>query len=186
MAIQNNSFSPVTSVRFGAITLKDIWFNVNSMVLPTISLDPPQMNNRSGANVALAPDTTTYTDLTVDVILDKKWEVFDYVYSYFLQGINVENGKFSHYKTFELWAEIVDGEGNRVKKFNFHSCRLSEFTGFEMNPNDAEDTLQTMSLTFNVMYYTVEGLEHLYDEEQNLDPYNIYRSFNPDLSYRTE
>jgi len=164
MAIQNNSFSPVTSVRFGAVELKDIWFNVNSMVLPTISLDPPQMNTRAGANVAIAADTAVYTDLSVEIIIDKNWEVFDYVYSYFLQGLNVENGQFSHYKNFELWAEVVDGEGNRMKKFNFHSCRLMEFTGFEMNPNDPEDAHQTMSLTFNITYYTVDGLEHLYDD----------------------
>jgi len=134
------------------------------MVLPTISLDPPQMNGRAGANVAIAPDTAMYTELSVEIIIDKEWEVFDYVYSYFLQGLNVENGKFSHFKNFELWAEIVDGEGKVKKKFLFHSCRLTEFTGFEMNPNDPEDTQQTMTISFNVMYYSVKGLEHLYDE----------------------
>jgi len=60
--------------------------------------------------------------------------------------------------------EIVNGEGNKIKKFNFHSCRLTEFTGLEALPNSGEDELQVMSLTFNVEYYTVEGLEHLYDE----------------------
>jgi len=163
MAIQNNSFSTVTNIRFGAAELRDIWFNVNSIVLPTISLMPPEMNSRAGANVHIAPDTAQYTDLALELIIDKNWEVFDEVYSYFLQGLNVDNGKFSHYKKFELWVEIVDGEGNVMKKFNFHSCRLSEFTGFEVLPNDGEDALQTMSLTFNVMYYTVSGLEHLND-----------------------
>ena len=164
MAINNNSYSTITNIRFGAIELEGIWFNVNSMVLPTISLDPPQMNTRSGANVALAPDTAIYTDLSVEITLDKDWEAFDYVYSYFLQGLNVETGMFSHFKSFELWAEMVDGEGNTVKKFNFHSCRLSEFTGFQGNPNDAEDVHQTMQLTFNVMYYTVDKIEHMYDQ----------------------
>ncbi len=168
MAINNNSFSTVTNIRFGSLELKDLWFNVNSMMLPTISLDPPQMNVRAGANVALAPDTATYTDLSLDIIIDKDWEVFDYIYSYFLQGLNVENGKFSHYKRFELWAEIVDGSGKAVKKFNFHSCRLTEFSGLEVLPNDNEDRHQTITLTFNVMFYTVDGLEHLYDESPML------------------
>jgi len=163
MAIQNNSFSTVSNIRFGAVDLKDVWFNVNSMILPTISLAPPEMNTRAGANIHIAPDTAIYTDLSLEIILDKNWEVFDYVYSYFLQGLNVETGKFSHYKSFELWVEIVDGDGNPVKKFNFHSCRLSEFTGFETLPNSPEDEHQTMSLVFNVMYYSVDGLEHLYD-----------------------
>jgi len=166
MAIKNNSFSPVSSVRFGALDLKDIWFNVNSMTLPTISLDPPQMNGRAGASVALAPDTAVYTDLSIELTIDKEWETFDYIYSYFLQGINVENGKFSHYKRFELWVEFVDGSGEMVKKFNFHSCRLSEFSGLEVLPNSEDDSHQTLSLVFNVMYYTVDGINHLYDEPQ--------------------
>ena len=163
MSIQNNSYSTKTNIRFGSNDFKDVWFNVNSMILPTISFDPPQMNVRSGANVALAPDTAVYTDLSIEVIIDKNWEVFDYIYSYFLQGLNVENGKFSHYKKFELWLEFLTGEGKVTKKFNFHSCRLTEFTGLEALPNSGEDELQVMSLTFNVEFYTVEGLEHLYD-----------------------
>jgi len=166
MAINNNSYSTVSNIRFGAIELKDIWFNVNSMVLPTISLEPPQMNTRAGANIAIAPDTAMYTDLSFEIIIDKDWEVFDYVYSYFLQGLNVETGKFSHYKKFELWAEVVDGEGIVKKKFNFHSCRLTEFTGYQALPNTGEDELQVMTLTFNVMYYTVDKIEHLYDADK--------------------
>lgn len=155
MAIGNNSFSTVTNIRFGAVDLKDNWFNVTNMIFPTISLNPPEMNTRSGANITLAPDTCIYTDLTVDVIIDKDWKVFDDVYNYFLEGLNVESGTFSHYKKFELWAEMVDGEGNTVKKFNFHNCRLSEFTGFQALPNNGEDENQIMSLTFSVMYYTI-------------------------------
>jgi len=170
MAINSNSFSPVSSIRFGAIELKDVWFNVNNIVFPTISLDAPEMNSRAGANITIAPDTTIYTDLTVELIIDKDWEVFDYIYSYFLQGINVENGKFSHYKKFELWAEILDGEGKIKKKFNFHSCRLTEFTGLIAAPNTSEDDLQVLSISFNVMYYTVDKkyLKHIYDGVDNI------------------
>jgi hypothetical protein len=163
MAINNNSFSTVSNMRFGATELRDIWFNVSSITLPTISLAPPEMNTRAGANIHIAPDTAVYTDLSLEIIIDKEWEVFDVIYSYFLQGLDVEQGTFTHNKNFELWLEVVDGEGNRMKKFNFHSCRLSEFTGLESLPNTDADDHQTLSLIFNVMYYTVDGLEHKFD-----------------------
>jgi hypothetical protein len=163
MAIHNNSFSTVSNIRFGSNELRDIWFNVNSMELPSISISPPEMNTRAGANVALAADTAVFTDLSLEIIIDKEWEVFDYLYSYFLQGLNVETGTFSHYKNFELWAEVVDGEGNVKKKFNFHSCRLMEFSGVSALPNDGEDTLQVLTITFNCMYYTVDHLQHRFD-----------------------
>jgi hypothetical protein len=160
-----NSFSTVTNIRFGSSTLKDFWWNVSNIMLPTISLSPPEINSRAGANVALASDTATFTDLGVEVLIDKNWEAFDMIFSYFLEGLNVDTGTFSHFKKFELWADFVDGEGNIVKKINFHSCRLIDVSGLMMAPNDYEDTIQTMTLTFNCMYFTVEGLEYMGNTE---------------------
>jgi len=169
MAIQQsaNSFSTITNIRFGSNTVKDLWWNVKAVTLPTIALTPPEINTRAGSNVSLASDTATFTDLSIEVILDKGWETFDMIFSYFLEGLNVETGKFSHFKKFELWLEFVDGEGNVAKKFNFHSCSLLEITLPTIDTTDAEDTLLTLDLTFNVMYYTVENLQYLNNTEEN-------------------
>ena len=149
----NNSYSTSTSVRFGAKELPDTWWNVMSFEMPTISLDTPKFNSRPGATSAIAADTCTYTDFGVELILDKDWKIYDELYQYFLEGLNVENAKFSHQKKFELWIAFYDGKGKEVKKFWIHSARLLEFGGILATPNDAEDTQQTLALSFSILYF---------------------------------
>jgi hypothetical protein len=167
MAVQisANSFSTVTNIRFGSTTLKDFWWNVTSVVLPTISLAPPEINTRSGANIALAADTAVYSDLAVTLVIDKDWLAYDMIYSYFLEGLNVDTGKFSHFKDFDLWLEVLDGTGNVKKKFWFYSCRITDISGIIASPEDTEDTLQVLDVTFNVMYFKMDRPEYLLKTE---------------------
>ena len=173
MAIQvtANSFSTVTNIRFGAKTIPDFWWNCTSVVLPTISLSPPELNTRAGAMVNLAADTATYTDVIFSVVVDKDWLAYDMIYSYFLEGLDVETGKFSHYKKFDIWLEVLDGEGKVKKKFWFYDCRLTDFSGLIASPDDSEDTIQTMDVTFNVMYYKIDNPLYIGKTEGPLEKY---------------
>ena len=150
----SNSYSTGTNVRFGAKDIPGVWWNVNALEMPTISMDVPKFNTRAGAAAGIAPDTATYSDFSVEIILDKKWKVYNEVYEYFLEGLNVENAKFSHFKKFELWVEFVDGQGRVHKKFWLHSARLLDFGGLQVVPNDPDDTLQTLTLSFSILYFS--------------------------------
>jgi len=149
----NNSHATSTNIRFGSLDLPDLWWNVHAIEIPTITMDIPKNNSRAGTSATQAPDTCNFTDLTLELSIDKDWKVYKEVYQYFLEGINVENAKFSHFKKFELWVEFVDGKGETQQKFWFHSCRLQDFGGIVVSPNDPEDVTQTLSMTFSVMYY---------------------------------
>ena len=150
----NNSFSTSTNIRFGAGDMPNLWWNVHSVEIPTITMDPPKANSRAGTQASMAPDSCSFTELSVELSIDKDWKTYRDVYDYFLEGLNVENAKFSHYKKFELWLEFVDGKGHAQQKFWFHSCRLMDFGGIVVAPNDAEDSVQTLTITFSVMYYS--------------------------------
>jgi len=154
----NNAIATTTNIRFGSLEFPELWWNVNAIEIPTISLDTPRHNTRAGASSTMAADTCTYTDLNLEIILDKEWKTYDEIYDFFLEGLNVETAKFSHYKKFELWVEFVDGQGQVRKKFLFHSCRLQELGGIIAAPNDDEDTPQVLSLGFSILYYTHDKL----------------------------
>jgi hypothetical protein len=152
----NNSFQTVTNVRFGAKDLEDLWWNAQSFELPTITLTVPQNNTRAGALVSQGTDTVNYSDFSVQVILDKEWKVFDELYQYFVEGVNVETGKFAHNKKFELWVEFTNSNNEIYKKFFLHSCRLLDFGGIRVDTTSAEDDLQVLTLSFNILYYSYE------------------------------
>ena len=157
MAIGNTSFATVTNVRFGSSEMKDVWWNAQDISIPNISMNAPRTNSRAGATAHTAPDTAVYGDLGVTFILDKEWKVYDSIYNYFLEGLNVENGKFSFFKTFDLWCEFVDGNGEVRKKFFFKSCRLTDFQGLQVTAVNDEDELQVLEVNFSVLYYSHFG-----------------------------
>ena len=148
MALSSTSFSTVSNVQFGSIELPNVWVNSQTFSLPTITLSPPKMNTRSGAMVALASDTVEYEDLTVDIILDKEWKVWNDLYQYFLNGLNVEEGTFLKENVFDTWIEFFDGNGKSVKKFMFYKCRLVSFGDINLSTMDSEDELNNLSLSF--------------------------------------
>jgi hypothetical protein len=88
--------------------------------------------------------------------MDKDWKAFDEVYTHFLEGLSVETGKFTHYKFFDLWAEMVDINGKSIKKFWFYNCRLTDISGLSISPVDFDDSIITFSVTFEILYYTYE------------------------------
>ena len=154
MALGNNSFTTVSNIRFGSAEMMKIWWNVQEINLPSMTFQGPNIGGRAGAQINLASDSVDYGELTLSVILDKDWKVYDEIYDYFLEGLNVETGKFSHYKKFELWVEFVDGKGQVKRRFWFHDCRLSSFDGLLVTTKEDEDSNQVMSLTFDYLYYT--------------------------------
>ncbi len=152
MALSATSFSTVSNIQFGSIDLQNVWVNSQTFSLPSISLAPPKMNTRSGAMVALASDTVEYDDLTVDIILDKEWKVWNDLYKHFLDGLNVEEGTFLKENVFDTWIEFYDGNGKSVKKFMFYKCRLLSFGDINLSTMDSEDELNNLSLSFTFDY----------------------------------
>ena len=121
MAVNNNSFSANTNIEFGSKQMPDVWFNAQSIIIPSMSFSPPKVSGRTGVQINLAPDNVTYTDLVIDVILDKDWVIYDAIYAYFMEMMNVETGRFTP-KTMDIWTDIKNGKGEVVKKFWYYNC----------------------------------------------------------------
>ena len=166
MSLSQNSFSTVSNIMFGSAELPNVWVNSQTFSLPTISLSPPKMNTRSGAMVALASDTVEYEDLTVDIILDKNWKVWNDLYKYFLDGLNVEQGSFLKENVFDTWIEFFDGEGKSVKKFMFYKCRLLSFGDINLSTMDAEDEQNNLNLSFTFDY--MEDMEITFKKQEQI------------------
>ncbi len=153
----NNSYTTSTNITFGSDELKETWWFAQTFSLPGLSMSPPQVNNRSGAMVNLAPDVVDYGELSMDVLLDKEWKVYDSLYAYFIKRLNVETGTFEKYKQFDLWVEFHNGEGTKTKKFWFYKCRMTNFGDLTLDTQDPEDTLNTFTMSFVFDYFDFEN-----------------------------
>lgn len=148
MSINNNSFSTSSNIRFGSKALENMWWNAQTFSLPSISLEPPRHNTRAGAMVNLASDTVTFGDLSIEVILDKEWKVYDAIYQHFVQGLNVEHADFEKEDSFDIWLDFYNGAGEAVKRFWFYKCRITEFGGIDVSTTDPEDEHNTFNISF--------------------------------------
>ena len=147
MAINNNSFGTNTNLEFGSKELGDFWMNSVQCSIPGISFSPPEIDGRSGKIFTLSADNVIMSDLVITVLLDKEWNVYDTLFSTFLDMVNVEKGTFKQ-KKFDMWVQIKDGTGKEIKKFDFYGARLTDIGEFDMDMRDGEDTQIEIILTF--------------------------------------
>jgi len=151
MSINNNSYSTNTNISFGSKDLDNLWLQAQSCNIPGISLSHPKIGGRAGVGTFLQADNVTYTDLIIDMKMDNKWEIYDILYKFFLDGLNVENGTFKS-KKFDLWLDIHLGDGEVEKKFWYYNCRLMDISEIQLDSTDTEDTIITVSLVFQFDY----------------------------------
>ena len=155
--INNNSLTTQTNFQFGSSELEGIWWNCTTIEIPGIQLSPPKINGRAGATVNLASDTAEYSDISVTILLDREWKVFDELYQYFINRLNVETGQFKKDGRFDLWIEVYNGEGNKVKKFWFYNCRVTLFGELALDTQDSEDGNHVVTLAFLYDYFDYES-----------------------------
>jgi len=156
MAINNNSFSTSTNIQFGSRDLDDFWMQAQSCLIPSISMSPPEVGGRAGARISLPADSVTYSDLVIDVPIDREWKTYDLIYQYFLDGLNVEKGTFAS-KKFDMWLDIRTGKGAEIKKFWFYNCRLIDISELSVSTTDAEDSINEVTLVFKFDYMDYDG-----------------------------
>lgn len=152
----NNSYSTNTNVQFGSVEMENVWFNAQSCSIPGIQFSPPKIGGRGGVQINLPADTCTYTDLIIDMPIDKEWKIYDDIYTYFLETMNVDKGTFSA-KSFDMWLDIKTGKGKQVKKFWFYGCRLNDISEIQVDVSDAEDTTLEVSLSFQFDYMEMDN-----------------------------
>ena len=157
MAINNNSYSTNTNITFGSNALGELWFQAQSISIPGISQAIPKIGGRSGAQIGVSADSVTFTDLTIDMQIDNNWESYDLIYSFFLKGLNVEEGTFSNNQVFDLWVDIHLGAGDVKKKFWFYNCRLLDVGEIQLDVSDSDDTINEVSLTFQFDYFDYDN-----------------------------
>ena len=155
--LYNNSFNTKTNIQMGSNSMRNIWWNVQEFEIPGISMSPSRQNTRAGANLLFAPDTAVYDDLSLTIILDKDFKVYDSLYAFFVERLNIETGTFEKEGFFDIWVQVYDGEGNPVKKFTFYDCRLINFGGVQYSSTDQEDSINAITITIEYLYFDYDN-----------------------------
>lgn len=152
----NNSFSTQTNIQFGSTEIKDMWFYAQSCGIPGMQFAPSKISGRGGVQLNMPGDTMTYTDLTIDMQIDKDWTNYNAIYKYFLECINVDKGTFAS-KKFDMWMDIYNTKGKKIKQFWFYGCLLNDISEIPVDVSDQEDSIMEVSLTFQFDYMDMDN-----------------------------
>jgi hypothetical protein len=128
-------------------------FNIQTVNLPGLNFAHIQAGRQSSM-LNFQADTLNFNDLTVDIIVDEKLEVWKDIAGSMLKMREAESG-YGELIEKNSWLEIQDDNGGSVLKLKFTNCLIESMDDLAYNTN-ADDEIITMSVTIRYDYYEIE------------------------------
>ena len=154
----NNSFTTSTSIRWGSTELKESFYLAQSVNIPGISFNNPQLGARFGARPRVSGDSLEYSSLNIEIIIDNNFSVYDEIFQSLLETIDPETGKFTNNKVFDLWIELYDNNSKKsMIKFWIYNCRIQSVGDVQFDVRDGEDNNITCMLILDFDYIKKEN-----------------------------
>jgi hypothetical protein len=127
-------------------------YNIQECNLPGMSFSHISTSKRS-SNLNFQGDTITFNDLTVNIIVDEKLNVYKDIISTLLKMREPYSSEGELIQK-NAWIEIQDDNTNTILKVNFHNCFIESVDDLSYSTNN-EDEIITCSCTIRYDYYTI-------------------------------
>ena len=152
---QNNSYAGSTYVQWGSDYLSDIWPSTQTFLIPNITLSHPEIGGRAGARIKRQADSVTFAPLVVDLLLDREFELYNIMYTNYINRLNVLNSQYSEHP-FDLWCSIIGADGEEICKWNFYNCRVEDISEIAVDTMSEDDPLVcTLTIGFDYLDYAL-------------------------------
>lgn len=140
------NYATQTNVMAGSDIFKLTPFFLQQVSIPGISFSHPEVGGgRFGSVGTLNADTINYGDLTIEIIMDESFLVYDEIMGVINKQIDIVTGKFTQ-KTFDFWVTVTDSFGNELIKWTYHNAKIESISDFQYDYS-SEETMFTLSVT---------------------------------------
>ena len=144
--INSRNYSQPTNYQCGSETLNLVPFYATEITLPGVTTTIQEISGRQGALVNMSPATMTYNPLSITVVLDEDYKVWQDIMSNI--NINVQDGTFEN-KYFDFWITVNDDMGNTVMKIEYHSCTIESVGDLSLS---SKDDMTEQTFTIDIKY----------------------------------
>jgi len=151
--INTRNYSQKTNYKCGSSDLDILPFFIQTMSIPGINFNSPEIGGRTGSKFNLASDSVTFNNLSLDIVLDEDYLVYKEIMNLIFSKINVETGTFSD-NIFSLWVEMTDDMGKTVMKIEYNNCRFESVGDIQLDVMD-DSTETTFSVDIKYDYYSI-------------------------------
>lgn len=148
-----NNLAQKTNYIAGSDKLKLLPFYLTAINIPGVTFGLPEVGGRGGAKALLSSDTITFNGLSIEILIDEDFKVYQEFIDKALKNVNVEDSTFTD-EPFDFWVEINNNKGNKIMKFEFNSCRIESIDDIQLDTSD-DITEYSMSVSLRYDYFNI-------------------------------
>lgn len=162
------NYAQQTNFIAGSPTLGNIHMYLTNAVVPGVNFSLSEAYNQA-MKALLASDNVSFNSLSVEVLCDEDFRVYEHLINEFRKSKSFTNGSFAN-RMFDYYTEIYNNKGNLIFTVWFRNCRLESISDIALTTT-SEDTINTFSLNIQYEWFEITH-EGLTEEERK--EFNIY------------
>jgi hypothetical protein len=143
-----NNLSQRTNFIAGSSKLDLLPFYLTNVNIPGINFSYPEFGGRQGVRIHGGGDGVTFNNLSFEMLVDEKFNIYNQFMDIITQSINYDDGTFAD-NIFDFWVQINDNKGNKVLKFDFFDCRIESIGDINL---DTQDDVPQYSLSVELIF----------------------------------
>lgn len=148
-----NNIAQKTNFILGTSRLPKSIMMVQTVSIPGITANHVSgIGGRFGVQLHVGADSTEYSEVSFDVLLDEDLEIFREVLSLMQKQVQPGTGVFEDLD-WEFWLQVNNNKGHPLFRIDFVHSRLASIGDISLDSMD--DSQNTMTLTITYDYYTL-------------------------------
>jgi len=151
--MNQNNLAQKTNYTAGSDALQIGMLYLTSVNIPGISFSHPELSSRSGTKLNIGADTLTYNGLSLEVLIDEQFLVYDELTRKIFDYVNPVSGTFAM-PDFDFWVQINNSKGHYVMKIDFTNCRIESIGDITFEPG-SDETEFTLPIEIKYDYYKI-------------------------------
>lgn len=162
------NYAQHTNFIAGSPQLGNIHMYLTNATVPGVNFSLPEAYN-IGMKALMPADSVSFNGLSVEVLCDEDFKVYEHMINEFRKSKSFTNGSFAN-RMFDYYTEIYNNKGNLIFTVWFRNCRLENISDISLSSNDPS-VINTFSLSMQFEWFEIKH-EGLTEEERK--EFNIY------------
>lgn len=162
------NYAQRTNFICGSPFLNDIEFYLQSCSLPGVNVNIPEVYNQ-GMKALMNNDSISYTPLSLEVLIDEDFRIYEEFVKRFADRKSFTNGSFGDLY-FDLYTIVYNNKGNMLFTIWYKNCRLESVSEIQLSTND-DGVVNTMSVS---LVYEWFEIKHDGIDPKDRKAFNLY------------
>lgn len=137
----------------GSDKLPLVPFYAQTINIPGITMSQPTVGGRAGFKTNLSADSVEFGSLTMEVLIDEDYRIYQEINDIVFNHINLETGSYKEFY-FDFWLQVVDDMGKFVLKVDYFNCSITSIGDINFDTSD-ETTESVFSIDMKYDYHKV-------------------------------